>query len=58
MTEPQRGDWYTEYCRAMRAAKSGCCQAPLEDAGTCSEGCCDRWRCTKCGRTFTHEMPQ
>jgi hypothetical protein len=26
-----------------------------KDAGTCSEGCCDRYRCPHCGIEFTVE---
>lgn len=31
--------------------------ANIEDAGGCSEGCCDDFRCTACGFTFRVEWP-
>lgn len=40
------------------APKSRCCSARIEDAGECSDGCCDRYRCTACGRTWLVEVPQ
>lgn len=51
-------DWYSQFRAEMSAAKSRCCDAPIEDAGECAEGCCDRFRCMKCQRTWLVEMPQ
>lgn len=28
-----------------------------EDAGTCAQGCCDRYRCVDCGITWMDEGP-
>lgn len=49
--------WYEEnILRARREGKSKCCNAPIEDAGTCFEGCCDRWRCSVCKRRWYVEV--
>lgn len=34
------------------------CAHDWRDAGECLQGCCDRWRCEKCGATKTEEIPQ
>lgn len=34
-----------------------CCGAPMKDAGGCSEGCCDDYRCTVCGYKVRIEWP-
>lgn len=52
MSEPET----TSPPPAPERRTSACCQAPIEDAGTCEQGCCDRWRCTKCGRTWLEEV--
>ncbi len=55
MNESQK--WYEEnILHARRTARSKCCDAPIEDAGTCSEGCCDRWRCSGCKQTWLVEV--
>ena len=55
MTDSQR--WYQENIVKVReTAKSKCCHAPIEDAGSCSEGCCDKWRCSACKRTWLVEV--
>jgi hypothetical protein len=49
--------WYEEnILRGRETAKSKCCNAPIEDAGECSDGCCDRWRCSVCKRTWLVEV--
>lgn len=55
MSDSQR--WYEENIIKVReTAKSKCCGAPIEDAGECSEGCCDRWRCSACKREWNVEV--
>ena len=50
-------NWYEEnILNARKAGKSKCCNAPIEDAGECSEGCCDRWRCSQCKREWNVEV--
>jgi hypothetical protein len=29
-----------------------------EDVGECAEGCCDRYRCPRCGTVWHQELPQ
>ena len=49
--------WYEDNILKVRErAKSRCCSASIEDAGTCFEGCCDKWRCSNCGRTWIVEV--
>lgn len=53
----QSQEWYEENILVRRReAKSHCCNAPIEDAGTCYEGCCDKWRCSICKRTWLVEV--
>jgi hypothetical protein len=33
-----------------------CAHENAEDAGECSQGCCDRYRCKDCGHTWTEEV--
>lgn len=50
-------DWYNQnIVNARKTGKSKCCQAPIEDAGSCAEGCCDKWRCSKCKRAWLVEV--
>lgn len=50
-------DWYNENIVEVRkTATSKCCSAPIEDAGSCSEGCCDCWRCSVCKREWNVEV--
>jgi transposase-like protein len=50
-------EWYIEnIVRVRETARSKCCDAPIEDAGECAEGCCDKWRCTDCKRTWLVEV--
>jgi hypothetical protein len=37
---------------------SRCCEAPIDDAGECHDGCCDKWRCSACGNTWLTEVAQ
>ncbi len=49
--------WYQENILDVRkTAKSKCCDAPIEDAGECADGCCDHWRCSACKRTWLVEV--
>lgn len=49
--------WYKEFCDSYRKAKcKQCGHVGHEDAGSCDEGCCDKWRCPQCGHTFTIEL--
>lgn len=34
-----------------------CCGIPMDDDGGCSEGCCDDYRCSRCGHTVRIEWP-
>lgn len=34
-----------------------CCGQEMADDGECSEGCCDDWKCLKCGRRLRTEAP-
>lgn len=34
------------------------CQHEWEDVGECSEGCCDKFKCKKCGRVEYEEVGQ
>lgn len=50
-------EWYEEnILKARKEGRSRCCNAPIEDAGECSEGCCDRWRCSACKREWNVEV--
>jgi len=49
--------WYEDnILTARRTSRSTCCDAPIEDAGSCWEGCCDRWRCSVCKREWNVEV--
>ena len=56
MAETESAKWYREFCEGIRNSKSTCCNAPVEKDGSCFEGCCDQWKCTKCGRSFLVEL--
>jgi hypothetical protein len=49
--------WYGEFCNSI---KNGICKKcgnkHHKDIGTCKDGCCDKWECTKCGNTFLIEL--
>lgn len=34
-----------------------CCENPMEDAGSCYDGCCDRYECKTCGNYIKIEWP-
>lgn len=34
-----------------------CCGQRMDDDGGCSEGCCDDYKCAKCGHTVRIEWP-
>lgn len=34
-----------------------CCGKPMDDDGGCSEGCCDDFRCSTCGKTLRVAWP-
>lgn len=34
-----------------------CCGQIMADAGGCSEGCCDDYKCSVCGKTLRVEWP-
>lgn len=34
-----------------------CCGIPMVDNGGCSEGCCDDYRCSRCGHQVRIEWP-
>jgi hypothetical protein len=34
-----------------------CCGQPMNDAGGCSDGCCDDYRCSACGHKVRIEWP-
>lgn len=56
-TKTQSGDWYNEnIVKARQTGRSKCCNAPIEDAGSCSDGCCDKWRCSACKRSWLVEV--
>lgn len=38
-------------------AKPSCCDEYMEDDGGCSEGCCDDYKCLKCGTRVRVEAP-
>ena len=49
--------WYEDnIVKARETGRSRCCNAPIEDAGECSDGCCDRWRCSSCKKTWLVEV--
>lgn len=48
--------WYAELCERIRNSRTVCCDAPPESDGTCYEGCCDRWKCSKCGKSWLQEL--
>jgi hypothetical protein len=39
-------------------ASGGWVHTDYEDAGECSEGCCDRYRCRACGKIWNEEVAQ
>lgn len=34
-----------------------CCNQKMTDIGTCSDGCCDIWECSVCGKRIRTEAP-
>ncbi len=34
-----------------------CCVQRMKSTGTCSDGCCDDWRCEVCGKKVRTEAP-
>lgn len=56
MAETESSKGYRELCESIRNSKSACCDAPIGDDGTCFEGCCDRWKCSKCGKSWLQEL--
>lgn len=34
-----------------------CCGKPMADDGGCSEGCCDDFKCSACGKRLRVEWP-
>ena len=34
-----------------------CCGQKMQDDGGCSEGCCDDFKCSVCGKTLRVEWP-
>jgi hypothetical protein len=32
-----------------------CCDEKMEDVGSCSDGCCDYFKCRKCGKRIRLE---
>ena len=50
-------DWYNEnIVKSRKTLRSKCCNASIEDAGSCFDGCCDKWQCTKCKKTWLVEV--
>jgi hypothetical protein len=46
------------YDKIFRKAKGKhICSEHAVDEGECSEGCCDRYRCTVCSHTWLEECP-
>jgi hypothetical protein len=50
--EPAWVDHETGACGAPR-----CCGQPMADDGDCGMGCCDDYRCEKCGYRCRVEWP-
>ncbi len=48
--------WYQEFYNSIKESLTECCGVHPEDAGSCSDGCCDEWRCPQCGKTWTQEL--
>lgn len=49
--------WYKDFCDAYKNGICKKCEHKGHVAdGTCYEGCCDKWRCPKCGNTFLVEL--
>jgi hypothetical protein len=48
--------WYQELCQTIRESVTECCGAHPESCGSCYEGCCDKWKCPECGKTWIQEL--
>jgi len=49
--------WYNDFCASYRNATcKKCGNKGHKSVGACDEGCCDKWKCTKCGNTFLVEL--
>ncbi len=54
----EQDEWYKKHCQAIRDSACKKCGSDegFESAGTCSDGCCDRWKCKNCGHSFLNEL--
>ncbi len=43
------------YCTNGVVNTPTCCGQKMKDDGGCSEGCCDDWKCEKCGKEIRVE---
>lgn len=48
--------WYQELCDTIRESLTDCCGVRPVDAGSCYDGCCDKWACPSCGKTWLQEL--
>jgi hypothetical protein len=58
LREPARV-WASWQFAAVGGSVSGpvCCGERMDDDGGCREGCCDDYRCARCGQSFRVEWP-